>query len=156
MSLKLVLEFFINKPKESVEIILEFVELQHNLIFAFQQTFPHLNDWEYMLDFPQSGNFYALGEEWKFQRHGKGICFTGQKSGKVVDAHAGILTYPKAFDAWRLEQYFDSIGVETTVYKLNVFNIVDEDGTEKLLDTLLKDSLITLALERPKLYLLNS
>lgn len=137
-------------------IVGEFVELQYNLIFAFQQTFPHLNDWEYMLDFPRSGNFYALGEEWKFQRHGKGICFTGHKSGKVVDAHAGISAYPKAFDAWRLEQYFDSIGVENTVYKFNVFNILDEASAEKLLDALLKDGLITLTLNRPKLYLLNS
>ncbi|MBD2039800.1 hypothetical protein H6F56_03900 [Microcoleus sp. FACHB-672] len=144
------------KHTKSVEIILQFVEIQKKLISAFQQKFSHINKWEYMLDIPRTGNFYALGEEWKFQRHGKGICFTGQKSGKVVDAHTEISAYPKGFDAWRLEQYFNSIEVENIVYKLDVFNILDEDGTEKLLDTLLKDSLITLALERPKLYLLNS
>lgn len=136
-------------------IVGEFVELQYNLISVFRHIFTQI-DWKYLLNCPQNGNFYALGEEWKFQRHGKGLCFTGQKSGKVVDAHTEISAYPKAFDAWRLEQYFNSIGVEKIVYKLDIFNILDEDGTEKLLDALYKEGLITLVLKQPKLYLLNS
>lgn len=146
----------LTKSVDVVAIILEFVDLQSNLISAFRQTFPKITDWEYLLDCPRSGCFLAQGEEWKFQRHGVGICFTEQKSGKVVDAHVGISEYLRAFDAWRLCQYFDSIGIEKIVYLSDVFEVCDEDDTEYLLKCLLKDGLIEFALAPRKLYTFKS
>ena len=75
------------KTADVVAIVLEFIELQNNLILAFRQTFSQITDWENLLDCPRSGDFSAQGEEWKFQRHGVGICFTGHNIGTVVDAH---------------------------------------------------------------------
>ncbi len=143
------------KTADIVAIILEFVELQNNLISAFRETFPQITDWEYLLDSPRAGCFGSLGEEWKFQRHGVGICFTGQKSGKVVDAHLGMSEYPRAFDSWRLAQYFDSIDMQKIDYFSDIFEVGDEDGMEKLLNYLLKDGSIAIALGQRKLYKLQ-
>jgi hypothetical protein len=143
------------KSPDAVTVILEFVELQDNLISAFREAFPQIADWEYLLDCPKSGDFWALEEEWEFHRHGAGICFTGQKSGKVVDAHWGISSSPRAFDAWRLSQYFESIGIETIGYLSDVFEVCDEDGAEALLNSLLKDGEIATAFEPRKLYTLK-
>lgn len=147
-----------NSPIKSVDvvaIILEFVELQNNLIAKFRQTFSRITDWEYLLDCPRCGSFLAQGEEWKFQRHGVGVCFTSQNSGKVVDVHVGIYKCPKAFDAWRLCQYFDSLGIEKIYYMSSFFEVGDEDGSDDLLKCLLTDGLIAILLEQPKLYKLQ-
>jgi hypothetical protein len=141
---------------DAVAIILEYVELQNNLISAFRQSFPQIKDGEILLDCPRDGCLLAEGEEWKFQRHGVGICFTGQESGKVVDVHVGILEYPRAFDAWRLAQYFEAIGIEKISYLSHFFEVVDEDDIEDLLNNFLKDNLIYIALEKRKLYILKS
>ena len=153
----------LTKSADIVAIIPEFIELQHNLIEAFKQTFPQITDWEYLLDSPRSGCLSAEGEEWQFQRHGYGICFTGQKSGKVVDVNVGISSYPRAFDAWRLCQYFESIGIEKIDYMSNIFWIVEpeeklgDDGKiEELLNLLIKDNLIAIASPSPKLYQLKN
>lgn len=147
----------LTKSADIVAIIPEFVELQNNLVGAFRQMFPQITDWEYLLDCPRSGCLWAEGEEWQFQRHGSGICFTGKKSGKVVDAHCGMSLYPRAFEAWRLCQYLESINVERISYNSEIFEIWDNDREfcddgklAELLTWLLKDGAI--ALESPKLY----
>ncbi|MBD2773020.1 hypothetical protein ICL16_13290 [Iningainema sp. BLCCT55] len=45
--------------------------------------------------------------------------------------------YPKAFDIWRLWQYFDSIGIEKISYLSKDFDVSDEDGIEELFNCLL-------------------
>lgn len=144
------------KSSDVVAILLEFVKLQSDIILAFRQSFPQITDWEYLLDSPRSGYIWAQGEEWNFQRHGVGICFTGQKSYKIVDVHGGMLKYSQAFDAWRLCQYFDSIGIEKISYLPNTFDVSDEDGVENLFNCLLQDSLIAIACEERKLYMLKN
>lgn len=151
----------LTKSADIVAIIAEFVELQNNLVDAFRQTVPQINDWEYLLDCPHSGCCWAEGEEWQFQRHGTGICFTGQKSGKVVDVNLGI-SYPRAFEAWRLCQYLESIKVEKIYYNSDIFEIWDNDREfcddgklAELLTWLLKDGAIAIASSPPKLYQLK-
>lgn len=151
----------ITKSADIVAIIPEFVELQNNLIGVFRQTFPQITDWEYLLDCPRSGCLRAEGEEWQFQRHGSGICFTGLKSGRVVDVHCGMFLYPRAFEAWRLCQYLESISVEKIYYKSDIFEIwendrefCDDGKLEELLTWLLKDGAI--ASSSPKLYQLKN
>jgi hypothetical protein len=77
------------------ELISEFICLQSQLIDIFYQSFPDIKDLEYLLDCPRKGEIEILGEKWNFQRHGIGICFTGQISGKVIDVHQGIFTDKK-------------------------------------------------------------
>ena len=137
------------KTADVVALVLEFVELQTHLILAFRQTFPQITDWENLLDCPRAGCFRAQGEEWNFQRHGVGICFTRQNIGTVVDAHVLLDSEPRAFDEWRLSQYFESIGIEKLDYLSNVFEVCDEDGTAELMNCLLKDSLIAIVKTSP-------
>ncbi len=143
------------KSSDVAAILLVFVELQSNLISTFQQRFPQIIDSEYLLNSPRSGSILSQEEEWQFQRHGVGICFAGQKSSKVVDAHVGMLEYPQAFDAWRLFQYFESIGIEKIRYLSDVFDVSDEDSIENLLICLLQDGLIVIASKQGKLYTLK-
>ncbi|MBD2773022.1 DUF6896 domain-containing protein [Iningainema tapete] len=141
-------------PTRSVDvvaIILEFIEIQNSLLKAFREKYSQIIDWKYLLDSPRSGYILAQNEEWKFQRHGVGICFTGQKSGKVVDVHVGMSEYPTAFDVWRLCQYFESIGIEKIGHLSKDFDVTDEDGIEELFNCLLQDGLIAES-EQRKLY----
>ncbi|MEC4813901.1 MAG: hypothetical protein SAK29_11605 [Scytonema sp. PMC 1069.18] len=94
-------------------------------------------------------------ESWKFQRHGVGIYFIGSQSGKVVDVHLGVFKHPKAFDAWRLVQYFESIGIQNIVYCSKIFNFTEEEQIESLLNCILQDNLIEKVVETQKLYTLN-
>lgn len=92
--------------------ISEFIEIQSQLIDKFKQSFPEIKDLEYLSDCPRHGEIEEiLGEKWHFQRHGVGICFTGQKSGKVIDVHTGIFKKKILLDSWILFQYFDSINL---------------------------------------------
>ncbi|HLO51825.1 MAG TPA: hypothetical protein VK211_25670 [Kamptonema sp.] len=130
---------YLTKNVDAVAIIQEFVNLQDELISVFRQKYSNLTDWTYLLDCPRSGYFYAREEEWKFQRHGLGICFTGQESGKVVDVHTGLLDAPRAIDSWRLCQYFESIGIEKIHYLSQIFEVSEQDGCEALLKYLRQD-----------------
>jgi len=44
---------------------------------------------------------------------------------------------PRAFDEWRLYQYFESIGIEKIDDLSNLFDVCDEDGTAELINCLL-------------------
>lgn len=130
---------YLTKNVDAVAIIQEFVNLQDELISVFRQKYSNLSEGTYLLDYPPSGYFHASKEEWKFQRHGVGICFTGQKSGKVVDVHTGFWDAPRAIDSWRLCQYFESIGIEKIYYLSQVFEVSEQDGSEALLKCLRQD-----------------
>lgn len=131
---------YLTQNAEAVAIIQEFVNLQDELISVFRQKYPTLADETYLLDYPRSGYFHAKDEKWKFQRHGVGICFTGEESGKVVDVHRWLFNAPRAIDSWRLCQYFESIGVEKIHYLSQVFEVSEQDGSEALLKCLKQDN----------------
>ncbi|CBN59084.1 MULTISPECIES: DUF6896 domain-containing protein [Kamptonema] len=130
---------YLTKNVDAVAIIQEFANLQDELISVFRQKYSNLTDWTYLLDCPRSGYFHAREEEWRFQQHGLGICFTGQESGKVVDVHTGLLDAPRAIDSWRLCQYFESIGIEKIHYLSQIFEVSEQDGSEALLKCLRQD-----------------
>jgi hypothetical protein len=135
--------------------LIQFVEFQPRLIIALQKQFPQNDDWEYMLALPKAGSLFVVNENWTFQRHGLGVCFTGQSSGKVIDVHTFLNKYPKAFDAWRLQQYFESLDMITVRCGVNIYNISEENGIEKYLKDLLSRHLISIVSHQPLLYSLN-
>ena len=51
----------------------------------------------------------ALDATWSVAVHGVGVGFTNTTTGEVIDVHAGLFDAPDAFDAWRIEQYAESI-----------------------------------------------
>jgi hypothetical protein len=63
----------------------------------------------FLLKIPKSVLINTLQETWEFQKHGSGILFKGNESGKVIDAHREIIDHSEAFDSWRLSQYFESL-----------------------------------------------
>ena len=135
--------------------LIQFVEFQPRLILALQKQFSQNDDWEYMLALPKTGSLFVVNENWTFQRHGLGVCFTGQSSGKVIDVHTFLNKYPKAFDAWRLQQYFESLEMITVRCGVNIYNISEENEIEKYLKDLLSRRLISIVSPIPLLYCLN-
>jgi len=118
---------------------------------------------------PKAGSLFVVNENWTFQRHGseanvfataktfasEGVCFTGQSSGKVIDVHTFLNKYPKAFDAWRLQQYFESLEMITVRCGVNIYHISEENGIEKYLKDLLSRHLISIVSHQPLLYRLS-
>ncbi len=115
------------------KLISEFIFVQSQLIEKFRQLFPKIKDLEYLSDCPRHGELEILGEKWDFQRDGIGICFKGQKSGKVIDAHTGIFSDKIALDLWQLVQYFESMGVKKIEYQGKVFDLEDENNIERII-----------------------
>lgn len=142
-----------NASLDAVSMIAEYVDIQSYLVEMFKYKFP-LSDWKLLLDCPEHGCFWAMGEEWKFYKHGVGIAFTGKRTGTFVDVHVGIEFYPQAFDFWRISQYFESIGVQQLMWNSHFFNVADEGGADALLHSMQKDCLLEIKLEKRILYIL--
>jgi hypothetical protein len=54
----------------------------------------------------------AFDGTWAIGVHGVGVRFANTKSKEVVDVHVGLFDADAAFDAWRLEEYAQSIRSE--------------------------------------------
>jgi hypothetical protein len=100
---------------------------------------------------PKSGSIVLNNEVWCFQRHGSGVLFKSSKDGTVIDAHLGMIKAPDAFDAWRLMQYFESMGVGIAKYDDATYEVETERQVEVLLEKLSKDGHLA-ALGENKLY----
>lgn len=108
------------KAPFSYEHLVQLVDLQTRLLAAFNQQNPNVSDWETLLDFPRSGSVSPLERVWDFKRHGVGLRFVERHKGTVVDMHQ-YLRDPKVFDAWRLEQYLESIDANFSGYVPTAF-----------------------------------
>lgn len=87
----------------------EFIDLQSAIVSAFKRKFTHLSDWRFLIDFPKDGSIEVNGIEWTFHKHGSGLLFQRASDGLTIDVHRN-LDRPEYIDAWRLEQYFLSLG----------------------------------------------
>lgn len=112
--------------EELIKLLLDYVKTQEQLIKTLRTNYEKITDWEYLLDCPKNGYLNALEEKWKFEKHGKGICFISQTSGKVIDVHIHLATQPKLLDIWRLIQYFESIN------KPEFAELIEQEG-EKII-----------------------
>lgn len=88
---------------------------------------------------PKSGSLVLNNDVWGFRRHGSGVLFKSSKDGTVIDAHLGMVKVPDAFDAWRLMQYFESMGIGTAKYADVPYKVATERQVEELLEKLNKD-----------------
>ena len=141
--------------KEIVVALNDYVEIQENLIVEFQKQYHSLSSDINLLKQPKTGISSALGEEWEFQKHGAGIVFEGNRSGKVIDAHRGIISNTKAFDSWRLAEYFESSNCSKVVWKSNTYSADDDEDLDKLLELLRQANIIRLVAAQYRLYELN-
>lgn len=130
----------------------DFSNTQEKLIWEFQKKYHLLDNKTGYLKSPKTGLLSAIDEEWKFQKHGIGICFENIKSGKTIDAHNGIGTSKKFFDAWRLMQYFESVGIDIIIWKSKSYYTENDDELDKLLEILSKNNIIKQISNKHKLY----
>lgn len=122
------------------DFISQFITLQNQLINKFREGFPEIKDLEYLLDCPRNGYIETLGEKWYVQRHGAGICFKGEQSGKVIDVHKGIFSYENHVNSWGLLQYLESIGIDKINYQNQVLDV--SDLSEFIVNEFLKQPLV--------------
>ena len=141
--------------KEIVPALNHYVEIQENLIVEFQKQYHPLSSDLDLLKQPKTGILSAVGEEWKFQKHGTGIVFESNRSGKIIDAHKGIIDRSKAFDSWRLAEYFESSSCSKVVWESNTYSADDEEDLDKLLELLSQANIIKLVATQYRLYELN-
>ena len=74
---------------------------------------------------------------WKYVRHGIGVRFTSN-SGEIVDAHVGMVEHPETFDAWRIEQFLESIAVTQLDFNGTTYEIDfdDEKSVQRVLSAM--------------------
>ncbi|MEY2832173.1 MAG: hypothetical protein RLZZ574_1431 [Cyanobacteriota bacterium] len=140
------------KNKQIIDTLNDFTQTQKELIVSFFRIYPSISSDLVWLTKPKSGLIDALQETWEFQKHGSGISFKGDKSGKVIDAHREIIDHNEAFDSWRLSQYFESLEYSNIIWESNEFLADDDDDLDKLLELLEEQHIVKLVPSRYKLY----
>lgn len=121
------------EDKELILALENFSNTQEKLIREFQKQYHPIDNDIGQVKKPKTGRFTAIGQEWKFCKHGIGISFENISSGATIDAHDGIRINKRIFDAWRLSIFFESIGITELLWKSNSFFADDDDSIEKLL-----------------------
>jgi hypothetical protein len=128
--------------KEITFALKDFAETQEQLLLEFEKQYhPFKSDLSF-LEKPKTGVLKALGEEWKFQKHGLGIFFKGINSGKNIDVHTGGISNKKAFDSWRLYQYFESINCSKISWESDIYVADDDEDLDKILELLNQANII--------------
>jgi hypothetical protein len=98
---------------KSVDIgyVIQYGNLQRQLVAEFLRVYPGLRDSKWLLDFPKNGAVEINNEHWKFVKHGAGLRFVRSSAEPylVVDVHKDI-GKPGAIDKWRLIHFFESCG----------------------------------------------
>lgn len=142
------------KNEQIISELNDFAQTQKELIASFCQKYSSSSELSdlFLLKIPKSGLINTSEETWEFQKHGSGILFKGNKSGKVIDAHREILDHSEAFDSWRLSQYFESLKYSNIIWESKEFLADDDDDLEKLLELLKEKQILKLVPNRYKLY----
>lgn len=122
----------------AIEHMRIFAEVQAGLVFTLYNPSCGLRQLE-LNGIPKGGSLVLNKDIWSFQRHGSGVLFKANKDGTVIDAHLGMLKAPDAFDAWRLLQYFESVGVGSVEYANVSYGVAAERQVESLLEKLCKE-----------------
>jgi hypothetical protein len=88
-----------------------FVALQHRLIESLLSLHPEFTKNEWLLGTPLRVELCVDAQMWDVSRHGVGVMFRRKDPAPniVVDVHVDIKN-PNRLDAWRLQQYVESMG----------------------------------------------
>ena len=132
--------------------IRDYVDLQENLIKEFENQY---HSFERESDFrkqPKTGVIHAMNKEWKFRKHGLGIDFEGSNPEIIINAHVGIIDYKRAFDSWRISEYFESLNYLEIEWDSKKIDVDNSKELNKLLEQLEKNNLLKKVSEKYKLY----
>jgi hypothetical protein len=138
--------------KEIVQALKDFADLQEQLLLEFEKQCHPLISFDSFIEKPKTGTLKALKEEWKFQKHGAGILFEEINSGTKVNVHREAINHKRAFDSWRLYDYFESIKCFEIIWQSDSYIANDDDDLDKLLGELDQAKIIKTVSQRKNLY----
>jgi len=94
-----------------LKILFEFVTLQRRLTESLLSLYPEFTENKLLLGTPFKVELQVDTQMWDVSRHGVGVTFRRRnpEPNIVVDVHVDIKN-PNRLDAWRLQQYVESIG----------------------------------------------
>jgi hypothetical protein len=119
--------------EQALETIREYARVQAGLLAATQRMYPEVDHDKYLLSTDRAGTVPWSDETWTFRRHGKGLCYTGATSRRIVDVHSDGAQHPRGFDAWRLVQYFESLRTSALWFEGHRYDTSDVDAVDELL-----------------------
>ena len=96
----------------SLDDILAFSEIQTRLLSVFADMYPNYQE-NFFSTVPARGNLIVNGDKWIFTKHGLGVKFENHRTGCVIDAHKFYDNVNNAIDAWRILQFFESMGTSS-------------------------------------------
>jgi uncharacterized protein DUF6896 len=105
--------------------VVQVVAFQESLLNAFRAAYREAKDYEWLLDFPLSGELMVEGVRWDFIKHGAGVRFVrrGFEPHVVLDLHRHF-GHPRVIDQWRMSQFIESLGNPLT--KERVAELLEE------------------------------
>jgi hypothetical protein len=139
-----------------ITLLREFSEIQGNLISEFLNINTQIRDNFSLSKTQRKGSIFLLEKEWSFQIHGVGICFVEKNTGLTIDIHKAMFQYQKAFDSWRLAEYFESQKINYIYYESNKYDLREDDDIQEILTDLEKNKVIKSVPKEKKLYTLES
>ncbi|MCC6996752.1 MAG: hypothetical protein IT370_19220 [Deltaproteobacteria bacterium] len=123
----------------------EYRALQVGLIGVLRAAHPGVRDWDALHELPRRGTVVFAGEEWGFMKHGAGVRFTGAGSGRIVDPDVELERCPGGIDAWRLVDYFESLGIKGVEWDGRCWPVVEDGDVEVLVQALARAGVLVAA-----------
>ncbi|MDH0339727.1 DUF6896 domain-containing protein [Metapseudomonas otitidis] len=113
----------------NVGYVFLFVKLQCQLMRVFAEIYPGLKDFQWLLDFPRSGEVLVGCDRWGFVKHGAGLRFERvvREPHWIVDIHEHV-DKSKLIDSWRVLKFFKSCG--ESVDEVQVLSMLSEMCSE--------------------------
>lgn len=99
-------------------------------------------DHEHLTDAPRFGSVTTSDACWEFTRHGRGFRFEEIPSGSVVDILVYKPSEPEFFDALRLAEYVESIGVSELLFAGVAVDATSERAIERQFAAMLQSGLL--------------
>lgn len=138
---------------DATNVVSEYSNLQARLVAATRLAYPSLD--KDLIGINRVGNVCADDETWAFALHGVGVRYVGTRSGRIVDVHVQMIEHPDAVDAWRLEQYLESIPVAEVWFENECHRVAEEGGVDLLLATMATRGAIERVQGRHPLFVLS-
>lgn len=134
-------------PSNLLDLIIQFDGAQTQVLNSLHLLHPSIRLTPHH-QWPARVELELVDVTWRGVRHGIGYRFEAS-DGRVVEAHDSIKAPPYPFDAYRLEQYADAIGVQLASVENVTFSVDDTLAFERCL-ALLEELGQIRRVERPR------
>lgn len=124
------------------ELASSLIVLQRSIYVALQDKHPFL-DHRLLTDAPRFGSVSTSDAYWEFTRHGRGFRFEEVPNGTVIDILIYMPTEPEFFDALRLSEYAESIGVNEISFNGHIVDASSERAIEMQLGSMVESGALS-------------